>query len=247
MYVTSVDLFFRSAAASGGIPVRCQIRPVVNGVPTNTPVPGAEKMLAAADVNTTSDPNSVAGRAQVTKFTFDAPVYLDAFGEYAVVVVTESVDYEVWTAAVTEFLEGSTTQRVMRQPTLGSFFKSQNGSTWTADQSRDLMFRINRAQFNIGSATEAIFENLVLPKFPLTTDPITVETVGATPTIRVAIPNHGLTNGSTLALNGLNAVGGIASAELNFPVQHTVVDAEDIDSVTVQVSGATSTSATTGG
>ena len=247
MYVTSVDVFFRSAAASGGLPIRCQIRPVVNGVPTNTPVPGAEKMLAAADVNTTVDPNSPSGRAARTKFTFDAPIYLDAFGEYAVVIITESVDYEVWTAAVTEFIEGSTTRRVMQQPTLGSFFKSQNGSTWTADQSRDLMFRVNRAQFNIGSATEAIFENLVLPKFPLTTDPITVETVGASPTIRVALPNHGLTNGSTLVINGLSAVGGITAAELNFPVQHTVVSAEDIDSVTVQVSGATSTSTTTGG
>ena len=114
VYITSVDLFFRTKPTTGGQPVRVQIRPMVNGIPTNQPVPGGEVMVAAADVNTTTDPNSPSGRAALTKFTFPAPIYLNGLNEYAIVVISESLDYEAWTAAVTEFVFGSTTRRVMQ-------------------------------------------------------------------------------------------------------------------------------------
>ena len=245
VYITSVDLFFRTKPTSGGQPVRVQIRPMVNGIPTNQPVPGGEVMVAAADVNTTTDPNSPSGRAARTKFTFPAPIYLNGLNEYAIVVISESLDYEAWTAAVTEFVFGSTTRRVMQQPTLGSFFKSQNGSTWTPDQSRDLMFRLNRAEFNIGTNTVAYFENVDLPQVALATDSIRVTNVQAAPTIRVTMPNHGLTNGSSVTFSGLTAVGGITAGQLN--TTHTVADAEDFDSFTIVVTAATSTSAVSGG
>ena len=37
--------------------------------------------------------------------------------------------------------------KVSRQPTLGSLFKSQNGTVWSPAQLEDLKYRINRANF----------------------------------------------------------------------------------------------------
>ena len=36
---------------------------------------------------------------------------------------------------------------ISQQPYLGSMFKSQNSSTWTAEQNEDVKFNINRAKF----------------------------------------------------------------------------------------------------
>ena len=40
---------------------------------------------------------------------------------------------------------------ISTQPYAGVLFKSQNGSTWSADQSQDLKFKLNRAVFASGS------------------------------------------------------------------------------------------------
>ena len=37
--------------------------------------------------------------------------------------------------------------KISAQPTLGSLFKSQNGSTWSAAQLEDLKYRLYRADF----------------------------------------------------------------------------------------------------
>ena len=36
---------------------------------------------------------------------------------------------------------------ISQQPYLGSMFKSQNASTWTAEQNEDVKFKINRCKF----------------------------------------------------------------------------------------------------
>ena len=51
-------------------------------------------------------------------------------------------------------LGSSPTRRISEQPYSGSFFRSQNSSTWTPYQNQDLMFIINKAVFNsTGTAT----------------------------------------------------------------------------------------------
>ena len=44
------------------------------------------------------------------------------------------------------------TRAISTQSTLGSLFKSQNASTWTASQFEDLKFTLRRAKFTIGTA-----------------------------------------------------------------------------------------------
>ena len=37
---------------------------------------------------------------------------------------------------------------ISQQPYVGVLFKSQNGSTWTAEQNEDAKFKIKRAEFS---------------------------------------------------------------------------------------------------
>ena len=41
---------------------------------------------------------------------------------------------------------------------MGSLFKSQNGTTWGLDQTKDLAFKIFKASFSTAGGT-AVFEN----------------------------------------------------------------------------------------
>lgn len=240
-FITSVDLFFQSKSST--VPLQVQIREMENGLPTSRIVPGAEVFVLPASVNVSNNPDFT-NAAHRTRATFRAPVYLEGFVEYALVVLAESVDYNIWTAATTEFVVGSTTQRIMKQPSLGSFFKSQNGSTWTPDQSRDMMFGINRAVFSTSEST-AVFENDQLPRVKLETDPIEVLEVGASPDVRVYQPNHGMVVGGTATLSGLTATRGLTTGQLN--TGHTVVDVESLDTYIIQPAGTSTTEGRGGG
>ena len=77
-------------------------------------------------------------------------MYLQSGVEYALVVLSDSAKYKVWIAQAGEAdINGS--GLISTQPYAGVLFKSQNGSTWSADQSQDLKFKLNRAVFASGS------------------------------------------------------------------------------------------------
>lgn len=142
VFVTDVDLFF--ASKDTNVPVKVQIRNTDNGYPGSTILPYSEVLLQPSDV--VVDPTG----QTATKFTFKAPVYLQSGVEYAVVVLSDSAKYKVWIAQAGEVdINGS--GLIATQPYAGVLFKSQNGSTWTADQTQDLKFKLNRAVFAVGS------------------------------------------------------------------------------------------------
>jgi len=239
-FVTSIDIFFKTASST--IPVRCQIRPMENGTPTANIVPGAEIFVLAGSVNVSAAPD-ITDSGTYTTFTFEAPVYLEGYKEYAIVVLAETNAYEIWTGVTEEYVVGSTTKRIMKQPALGSFFKSQNGSTWTPDQSRDMMFKIKRAQFDTGTPGIAYFENAPIPVRRLGTNPIS--TTNSSATIRVSHPNHGFLTGELVTISGAATTNGITGAQIN--VQQTIVDADDIDSYTVTTAGSANATGVGGG
>lgn len=155
IFVSSVDLFFKSkpVASAPQLPVTVRLVTTVNGYPTQEII--ASATMYPADVNTTdgvSTVPSVSSASTKTKFTFDNPVYLAPSTEYAIVVFSESPEYEVWISELGESIIG-TDRRVSEQPYAGSFFRSQNASTWTPYQNQDLMFVINRAVFTNSTAT----------------------------------------------------------------------------------------------
>ena len=156
VFVTSVDLFFGAkpnvARGSLQLPVSVKIAETDNGFPT-------KKYLATAtvkckDVKVSTSP-STSNTSTVTKFTFDDPVYLLPDTEYALVVQSESPEYECYIAELGGSVLGADPpRRISEQPYAGSFFRSQNSSTWTPYQNEDLMFVINKAVFSgSGSVT----------------------------------------------------------------------------------------------
>jgi len=155
-FLTAVDLFF-AKKDPGNAPVKVEIRTVELGTPTRTVI-GFPVTLRPNQVNTSTDA-SVA-----TKVTFEEPIYLPPGREYAVVIISENSDqYEMWTAVMgektvnTKSLPDVDAVTYSKQFSMGSLFKSQNGSIWTANQYQDLKFKLYKAKFT--STTGTVFFN----------------------------------------------------------------------------------------
>jgi hypothetical protein len=117
-----------------------QIREVVNGYPSRTIVPFGEVVLNPSSVNISDDASTS------TKFTFPSPVYLQEKTEYSFCLLSNCNSYNAFVARLGDTQIGSN-RTISENPYAGVFFKSQNGSTWTADQEEDIKFKINRAEF----------------------------------------------------------------------------------------------------
>ncbi len=145
-FITSVDLFFGAKDPTGKIPVRIEIREVVNGYPGKVVLPFSRVSKRPSEIVLDTLTGSVP-----TNFKFPSPVYLQNGTEYALTVLSDSDAYEIW---VSQTLETNVmTKRVISsQPYNGVLFKSQNASTWTADQTQDMKFKIYRANFSSTSA-----------------------------------------------------------------------------------------------
>jgi hypothetical protein len=160
VYVSSVDLFFseKPILADLQMPVTVQIVEVENGIPTETVV--AEKAVECKDVNISTAPD-VANTSTITNFKFSDPVYLEPDTEYALVVKSDSPDYNVYIAELGGSVIGAVPpRRVSIQPYIGSLFKSQNASTWTPIQNQDLMFRIKKCVFTVNSSGTLLLKPL---------------------------------------------------------------------------------------
>jgi hypothetical protein len=100
----------------------------------------------------------------LTNFKFERPVYLAGGSEYAIVLLTGTGDaYKVWTAEVDKnrvgTVEGDDNRTVSSSSYLGSLFKSQNGSTWTPDPDKDLMFRLHKCVFDTTVNGSAVWKS----------------------------------------------------------------------------------------
>ena len=167
IYVTSIEVYFASKSSS--IPATVQIRTMTNGYPTTTVVPFGEKTIDAADISTSTDASTA------TKFTFPSPVFLQNGIEYAFCVISNTDEYTMYTSRLGQTtLDGS--RLISQQPYLGSMFKSQNASTWTADQNEDVKFKINRAVFTTNTTGTVNLVNDVVPVKTLRQNPITTIT-----------------------------------------------------------------------
>jgi hypothetical protein len=146
VFVTKIDLYFRDKDSN--IPLVVQLRTMQNGVPTTDIYPFSEVVIDSANIN-------VSAAATVpTTVTFPSPVYLKGDTEHAIVLMSDSPEYFAWCSRLGEIditTQGGPESRqivVTEQPTLGSLFKSQNGSTWDPSQFEDLKFTLYSAQFN---------------------------------------------------------------------------------------------------
>lgn len=198
LFITKVRIYF--ATKDDNIPVQCQIRAVENGIPVPFPLPDARKFLGPSDVNIPSDLTDLDNiRSNGTDFIFEEAIYLTPGREYAIVLLAESTNYNVHVSKTYEFLIGSTEARVNKQPTLGSLFTSQNGSTWNPDQDRDLMFQLYRAEF--ATSATSYFKNATDYRELLPSNSMLTDSGGDG--CHVFMPGHGLSKNDKVFVQGV--------------------------------------------
>ena len=223
LFITSCQLYFSSK--SSATPVQVQIRTMVNGYPSQTIVPFGQVFVDAADVNVSSD------ASEATTFTFPSPVFLKENTEYCFVAKSNDDTYTIYTAKMGQkTLDGN--RLISKQPYFGGMFKSQNGSTWTAEQNEDVKFILNRASFTENTTGTVHLVNDIVPTKTLKQNPLTT-TSGST-TVTVHHPNHGMHSTSanvTIAGVPSGSHNGIAHTNLNGT--YTTIGNIKLDSYTI--------------
>tara|TARA_R100000900_G_scaffold124497_2_gene98831 strand:+ start:5231 stop:12553 length:7323 start_codon:yes stop_codon:yes gene_type:complete len=176
-WITSLDLFFATKNA-GTTPVRIEVRTVELGTPTLFIIDrAAQATIRPSDIQTSKD-GSVA-----TNIKFDTPFYLDPDESYAIVILSDSDEYEVFCGEMgqkalnAQSLPSAKGKIYSQQFAMGSLFKSQNGATWTPTQFEDLTFTLYRAKYTSSQGLLTFFNPPVEPNNgllpPLPFDPIT--------------------------------------------------------------------------
>jgi hypothetical protein len=195
IFVTKLDLYFSTKDES--IPVTVQIREVELGVPNQRILPFSEVELSPDKINISNDA-SIA-----TTFEFDSPVYLEGQREYAIIIISNSTEYNVWISRLGESdiaTLGAEQNQILvtTQRLLGSLFKSQNASTWTPSQYEDLTFELYKADFVNSGFTQ--FFNPELPNSLqiMKKDPLTIISNKVTIGLSSSVLTSDLTIGNTV-------------------------------------------------
>ena len=168
VFASSIDIFF--SAIDDKLPVTLALRPIINGFPSSSQIlPFSEVTLNASEATANSTAPSVATSTTYTRFTFDSPVYLYP-DEYAVVLTSPSTSYAVHVANLGETVKNTTNTKVSQQPFVASFYQPQNSSVWQPNAEKQMMFRVNRCEFDTGSHV-TYFANKAEPQSGNTSGP----------------------------------------------------------------------------
>lgn len=155
IFLTSVDIYFQNK--DDFAPVTLQLRTTAGGLPGNTIVPFSEVTLDPDQVSVSTD------ASEPTNFKFSSPVYLtgplaqeikqtivtpDKIRQYAIVLLTNSKNYKVFTARQGENSIITNTEFNRPDGNVGSLLKSQNASTWIPSPIEYLKYSLYRADFD---------------------------------------------------------------------------------------------------
>lgn len=176
IFATSLELYFQQKSQSyqevGGVNTY-PYGVTVYLCETNNGYPDGSKILPFStvhlDYNSINASNTAANVA--TKFTFEAPVFLQNGLTYAFIVKPDNndPDYRVYSANLGN-LDIDTNQQVFQQPAVGTAFYGATMTQWTALQTEYIKFKLNRAAFT-NAYGNAVFNNA-------NTDFLTVYNVG---------------------------------------------------------------------
>lgn len=245
MFVSSVDVFFGADAATNEFPASVEIRNMVNGFP------GTE--IAARVTKPAAELFGSGNGFTPTTFTFPYPVFLEGNKEYAFVVKSDSQTLTIWTSVLgnRSYRATDTTtptgEIITKQPFLGSMFRSQNDTTWTAEQTRDVKFTIKRADFVTNGSVVMVnsmpaYEPRVNAYLSKLSNPFTFVT--GSPTATVIHPNHGKKTGDTVTFSRDESTptsyAGVPTTAIFTTLTVTVIDP---DRYTVTFTGNNATSA----
>lgn len=206
--LTGIGLFFYSKPTTNSLPVTLELRPVADGgSPSSRHVyPGTRVTLAPSSITAST---SFDGSSNETKFSFEEPIYIPENTELAFVVYTnaEPGDYQIWQAVMGEYYAGSTEKRITAQPATGSFYASSNGTSWTAEQTKDVTFKVYQAKFNTTGVYATLYPDapppIKLAHFAEIQDPLFF--TAASQSLKVLHPHHGFLTGDVVTLTGLDS------------------------------------------
>ena len=175
-----------------------------------------------------------------TAFKFEYPVYLLNDTEYALVVETDSVDYELWASEVGAAAGSGT---VTSQPGLGSVYRSQNVDEWNEDLREDIKFELHRAEFDItrpgdllltneNIGYETMYPNSIRTSAESSSSATLKRFRGNNKYIEVTHRDHGFETGNSYVFfKNLVQTGGVSASSLNttlFDVVNSGVDTFNI-------------------
>lgn len=158
LFLSSVGLFFKKKPSTNH-PISVHLRPVINGFPHSSKIiPLTEASIKPDDVKIPTKTDDIEEiRKAETVFTFDAPVFLEPKREYALVIISDSSEYETYISEMGQPILG-TNKIASQQPSLGSLFKSQNARTWTPAQTEDIMMNLYRCEFNKNVQATVVYD-----------------------------------------------------------------------------------------
>ena len=192
IFCTGGELYFKSKDDTD---VGVEIRELdETGRPSPVILPFAQTLISSSSAGVST--NGTVG----TGFTFQTPIYLRPDGEYALVIKADSIG---WNTFITRMNEPDVISGRLndKQPTLGSLFKSQNNTLWTASQQEDLKFTLYKANFVSDTNASIILTNNDLPLGQIRKQNSVVayskrQTIGIAATTRVFEAGTTLTQGT---------------------------------------------------
>ena len=143
IFLASISVFFKSKDPI--LPITLKVVPTVNGYPSSDTIIAMSQVTKSPETINAS--NSATLLPTETKFLFQAPIYL-APGIYVFTLSANSSKYDVFISerGKTSFVDNT----LVVNPYIGDFFQSQQGTTWSVDQTKDLCFVLNRCIFQTG-------------------------------------------------------------------------------------------------
>ena len=163
MYLTSIDLFFRTKSQSKNAYATCEIRELDNGFPSPELInSGDSAVVNNENINISEDASTA------TKFTFKNPIYLSPGVDYCFTVKPSNndPDFALWVAELgaIDITEPNKQTRIESAYNSGVLFSSSNDKTWTVKQNIDMKFTMRVAEFDTSTSKVAFWNNI-----PLTT------------------------------------------------------------------------------
>jgi hypothetical protein len=218
IFASSLDIFMATKDLNN-LPLKIELRPTENGFPSAT--------RAISNSRVTLNPSQINANPTTptaTNVQFDRPIHLVP-GEYAVVIMTDSLDYFTYIGTMgDDRLDGS--GKIVNQPTLGSLFKSQNARTWTPQQESDLVFKLYQCKFTAGTNFNVVLQANNVGRVAYNANPSTANTAGEYDVASIVMPAYDSLSPFDVdyQIKTKNLGGSVQNFESSLPNQDLVFD-----------------------
>lgn len=231
--LTGIGIFFASVSSTH--PITLEVRPTTeSGFPSATRyIPGTRVVAGPgtgisipSENSATTNTTTFYSAPPEHKFEFDEPLYVPAGSLLSFCLYTSAPpgEYKIYTAKSLDFKYGKTTTfyTVGTATDRGSFFASSNGTSWEADNTKDVTYKIYRARFNTSDTATAVL-NANTPPWKRLTETAYTDNLGSytydpllftanDATVKVRHPAHGFQAGDKVYIKS-DGVGSFDSSE----------------------------------